>query len=76
VTLGWKAESGGKDILFRVSGTNVPAAESAAVRVDVAEGAQPAGSSLPLLIVIVLLVVAAAAIIALGGRKKETQEEE
>lgn len=76
VTMAWNASSGGRDIMFRVNGTNFSESESAAVRVDVAETAQQAGSSLPILIVIVLLIVAAVAVIALGGRKRETREEE
>jgi len=76
VTMNWNAESGGKDLFFRVKGANVAVSDSASVRVDIAGGTAPAGSNLPILIVIVILVVAAAAMLVLGGRKKETQEEE
>jgi len=76
VTMGWKARSGGHDVLFRVTGTNLAATDSASIKADIAPPAEPAKDFWPVLVVIALLLVAAAAMVAAGGRRKDTQEEE
>jgi len=76
VTMGWKARSGGKEVLLRITGTNLAAVDSASIKVDIETTAEPAGSYWPMLVVIALLLVAAAAMVAAGGRRKDTQEEE